>query len=179
MIALILTLGLAQAADPEFVGTDKEGAEAEEAEGTLSAELGGTWTTGNTDTYTLSAGVNGGYKWSRNKVGLVAGTLLGKSRVDANGDGILDDDERALERTETARKAFADARYDRYVSDRTSLYVLAGALVAADLGEVRRQVGTCDIDTCRGTEKAPGIKDFRLVREFIAAARNQEVGRAS
>lgn len=57
--------------------------------------------------------------------------------------------------------------------------MLAGALVAADLGEVRRQVGSCDIDTCRGTEKAPGIKDMRLVREFVAAARSQEVGRAS
>lgn len=129
MIMLIACLGLAQAADPEFAGTDKEIAEAEEAEADLAAELGGSWTTGNTDTYTLSAGITGSYEWNRNKLGLVAGTLLGKSRVDANADGILAEDERELDRVETARKYFADARYDRFVSERTSLYLLAGALV--------------------------------------------------
>ncbi len=128
MLALILTLGMAEAADPEFAGTDKDVADAEEPEGDLSAELGGSWTTGNTDVYTLSGGLSGSYKWDKNKLGMVAGVLLGKSRADANGDGILDEDERELERVENARKYFADARYDRFVSERSSLYLLAGAL---------------------------------------------------
>jgi phosphoribosylanthranilate isomerase len=56
---------------------------------------------------------------------------------------------------------------------------LAGSLTAADLPRVRRAVGACDLDVCRGTERAPGVKDPDLVRGFLAAARDPEVRRVS
>jgi len=129
MLSLLLIAGLALATEPEFEETVKEAEEVEEAEGALSAELGGSWTTGNTDFWVLAAGLDASYKWDMNQFGAKAGALVGRSRVDVDGDGLLSEAERDLSRTETARKYFADARYDRFVSERTSLYVLAGAFV--------------------------------------------------
>ena len=56
---------------------------------------------------------------------------------------------------------------------------LAGSLTAADVPRVRRAVGACALDVCRGTERAPGVKDPDLVRGFLAAARDPEVRRVS
>jgi phosphoribosylanthranilate isomerase len=56
---------------------------------------------------------------------------------------------------------------------------LAGSLAASDLPAVRREVGACHLDVCRGTERVPGVKDPGLVRGFLTAARQPEVGRAS
>lgn len=55
---------------------------------------------------------------------------------------------------------------------------LAGSLAVNDLPAVRREVGACHLDVCRGTERSPGDKDPELVRGFLAAARQPEVGRA-
>jgi len=57
--------------------------------------------------------------------------------------------------------------------------MLAGSLFAADLSAVRREVGACDLDVCRGTEQRPGVKNPDLVRGFLTAARIQEVDHAS
>lgn len=57
--------------------------------------------------------------------------------------------------------------------------LLAGSLTAGDLPHVRREVGPCGLDVCRGTERAAGVKDPRLVREFVAAAHDPEVRRVS
>lgn len=56
---------------------------------------------------------------------------------------------------------------------------LAGSLAASDLPAVRRELGACHLDVCRGTERSPGVKDPELVRGFLTAARQPEVGRAS
>lgn len=56
---------------------------------------------------------------------------------------------------------------------------LAGSLAADDLPAVRREVGACHLDVCRGTERSPGVKDPELVRGFLTAARQPEVGRAT
>jgi len=49
--------------------------------------------------------------------------------------------------------------------------VLAGRLDAANVGELVRRVRPFGVDSCRGTEKAPGLKDRSKVRDFIQAAR--------
>lgn len=128
----MLVLGwvaLAWGADPTFAGADKTVTEAEKPDSTLSAELGGTFTSGNTETFTLNGALHGSHTWKRNRMRVDLGANLGQSVVDADGDGHLDDDERAAGRAETARKYWSDVRYDRFVSQRDSLYVLAGALV--------------------------------------------------
>ncbi|MCO4746997.1 MAG: DUF481 domain-containing protein [Proteobacteria bacterium] len=127
MIPLLLaTLVFAQ--DTVFEETEKGAETAEAPEAHLGAELGGQYTSGNTEFYLLSAGMNGSYKWKRNKLGTVAGVNIGSSRVDGDGDGLLSEAERDVKMVQTARKAFLDARYDRYLSDKDSLYALAGAL---------------------------------------------------
>ncbi len=48
--------------------------------------------------------------------------------MDADADGHLNQAERTGGYVETARKYYADVRYDRFVSKKDSLYALAGAL---------------------------------------------------
>lgn len=123
---LLATFAFAQETD--FSETDKEGEAAEAPEAHLGAELGGQYTTGNTEFYLLTGGMNGSYKWARSKVGTVLGANIGRSRVDADGSGTLDDAERGVAMKQTAQKYFIDARYDFYLSDHDSLYFLGGAL---------------------------------------------------
>jgi putative salt-induced outer membrane protein YdiY len=125
MLSLIAT---AFAADPSFAGTDAAGQTFAKPESHLAAELGGAFTAGNTRTYTLNASIDGDYRWRRNKGTIDAGVNLGRAVLDSNGDGRLDDTERNGGWAETARKLWVDARYDRYVSKRDSLYLLAGTL---------------------------------------------------
>lgn len=125
--SLLLTLGTATAAEPNFVGTKKEVEEVEKPEARLTAEFGGALTTGNSEFYTLTAGINGSYKWKKSQFQLIGGAVNGSSRVDADGNGTLDDEERAVDMVESARRFYGDARYDYFLSDRDSLYVLVGA----------------------------------------------------
>ncbi len=117
----------AWAADPEFAGTDKEGKSVEKPEGKLTAEAGGALTTGNSEFYTLNAGINASYRWDASKLALTGGAIVGSSRVDADGDGTLSDAERSVPMQPNARRLFADGRYDLFLSSKDSLYVLAGA----------------------------------------------------
>ncbi|MFT6143736.1 MAG: putative salt-induced outer membrane protein YdiY [Myxococcota bacterium] len=123
----ILLLSLAGA--QEIVGTEDAGQEFDESETTLSAELGGSITTGNTEVYNLSAGIVGSHKSGRNKLGLRASTLYGSSITDREQDGKVDDADRALGRETTSQRFDSELRYDRFLGDRVSLYILAGALI--------------------------------------------------
>lgn len=127
MIWLLLPL-TALAQDPDFAGTDEEGQVFEESETTLSAELGGAYTTGNTEFYNVNGTIDFGRKWEQNKLSLVGSVLIGEGRIDADGNGTLDDTERAAERIDTAQKITGDLRYDRFVGESASLYVLVGGL---------------------------------------------------
>lgn len=126
---MLLLAALAHAEESTFVGTDKPGQKFEKPEAHLSAELGGALTTGNTQTWALHATLDASYRAGRNRFALLGGANLGQSVVDSSADGHLDDAERAAGYVETARKYFADGRYDRFVGDRDSLYLLAGVLV--------------------------------------------------
>jgi putative salt-induced outer membrane protein YdiY len=130
--ALALTLAgfgpvsTAEAADPEFSETKKDGKAVEKPEAKLGAEFGGALTTGNSEFYTLSAGLNGSYRWKRSRFTLVGAAVNGSARVDADGDGTLSDPERAVPMVENARRAGLDLRYDFFLSKKSSLYASFG-----------------------------------------------------
>ena len=111
----------------------------------LAAELGGSWTTGNTQMYTLTGNLIGSHKFGFSELGLKAGALVGRTLPDSDGDGILSKAEREGEYVDTARTLFADLRYDAYVvSDRDSFYLLVGTLSDPFSGfdlRTRQQIG--------------------------------------
>jgi len=77
--------------------------------------------------YTIYANATGSYKWDKNKLGAEAKATIGQSKVDADGDGILSDSERRDPFKPSAERYSLDARYDRFLSDKDSLYLLGGA----------------------------------------------------
>jgi len=125
----ILLFASAFAQETEIVGTEEAGQEFEAAETTLSAEFGGSLTTGNTDVYNLSAGIVGSHKAGRNKVSLLVGSLYGRSMVDRNDNGRIDAEDKEQGRETTAQRFNSELRYDRFLGERVSVYFLAGALI--------------------------------------------------
>ena len=153
MIVLTTLGSLAFAQD--FAGAevlaDDQTAEVEEAETTLSAELGGQVTTGNADLYVVNGGAVFGSRWDKNKFSALAGVNTGGAKIDD-----------ATDYQENVRRIFGDARYDRFLTEKDSLYFLAGAfhdifagydarsheqigysrlLVDTDKSEVRTEIG--------------------------------------
>jgi len=51
--------------------------------------------------------------------------------------------------------------------------LLAGSLDSANVGEAVAAARPWGVDTARGVETAPGIKDATLIRRFVAAARGE------
>ena len=127
MLLLLSFVLPATAQDVAFQGT-KETKELEvpEAKTTLAAELGGLWTTGNAQLYAVNGGITFESRWKRNRISALAGTNLGAAVPDVDGNGFLDDTERESGYRENARRVFGEARYDRFLSEKDSLYVLAG-----------------------------------------------------
>lgn len=125
----ILSPALAQSVeDVEFAGT-KEAEEGPEApETTVSVELGGVLAAGNVDYQTAQGRGVVTHRWTDNGLGLVVTGNLGRSVVDDDGDGLLSPAERSVGYQETARRLHGVGRYDRFFGERSSVYVLAGAL---------------------------------------------------
>lgn len=129
MLALLRATAPAAAQDDVFVDAAKPTEAVAEPETKLSAEVGGTFATGNVEFYTVNGGVTFSRKWKKNQVSAMALANTGKGVVDADGSATLSEAERSTGRVETARRYEAEARYDRFVGEQTSLYVLGGALV--------------------------------------------------
>jgi len=125
---LLSTLCFAE--EPDFQETVKDWKEEQqEPEADLSAEFGGSLTVGNTEFFTVSGALRGGYRWRVNRLSGIAAGLWGRGRVDGNGNGTIETDERQVPMAETARRVAVDTRYDRFFGDRNSLYALVGTLV--------------------------------------------------
>jgi putative salt-induced outer membrane protein YdiY len=98
----------------------------------LTANIGGNLTTGNSEAVSVNGGVEGSHHWGRNELSLAGGITLGFGAIDENADGFLAEAERCLgvegkECASTAERVALDLRYDRFLSDKDSLYVLVGA----------------------------------------------------
>jgi len=90
---------------------------------------------------------------SRVAAGVAAGTVLLEARG-RGGRGLTPDWARA-------------ARLARRVR-----LVLAGGLTPENVGAAIRRVRPYAVDVSSGVERAPGVKDARLIRRFIAAVRD-------
>lgn len=116
----------ASAEDSTFTGSQAEAAEKPETH--VTGELGGSYVSGNANFYTVNGLLNASHKVKMNKVSAVAGVNVGGAKVtDLDADGVPDLDPEDVEFTESARRLYADLRYDRFLSDKDSVYALAGA----------------------------------------------------
>lgn len=126
---MLFALGLlatASAEDSTFAGT--AGPETKEKPEThVTGELGGAFATGNSNYYTVNGLLNASHQFDKNKFTFGAGVNVGGARalVDTDGDGVAETLQD--EYTENVRRVFGEARYDRFLSDKDSLYALAGA----------------------------------------------------
>ena len=128
ILAVLLAPLTARGADALFAGALPPGQLAGPPMSVVSAQFGGTWSSGNASGYLVTSGVSAERRWARNRV---SGTLtlnLGRARVDSNGNGHLDDAEREATPVETARRSNVELRYDRYVGTRDSVYAMVGTL---------------------------------------------------
>lgn len=126
-IALLSLITFAQ--DDALSTTVKEAEEVEQPESSMSALIGGALASGNTQAYNASLGFNASHKWDKNRLSGQAGALYGQSVADGDGDGILSQDERNVGYVTNQQQATVDGRYDRFLSEKDSLYFLAGLLV--------------------------------------------------
>lgn len=92
----------------------------------LSAELGGSYTSGNSNFYTLLSTLNGSYQAEKSKVGLIGGAVVGAGRVDTDGNGVISDAEKDAPYKKNAERFFGDLRYDYFFGKKNSVYALVG-----------------------------------------------------
>ncbi|MEO0601920.1 MAG: DUF481 domain-containing protein [Myxococcota bacterium] len=107
---------------------DEVEAEVDKSVTTLGAELGFTYVSGNAVLVALNGGLQFSHRWKRNRFQLPATLNVGQSIPDTDGSGTLDDTERAAGLTENARRIIVEPRYDRFFSDKDSLFIVVGVL---------------------------------------------------
>jgi phosphoribosylanthranilate isomerase len=74
------------------------------------------------------------------------------------------------EGADSGRGLSADWVEARRLASRTEI-VLAGGLRADNVGSAIREIRPFGVDVSSGVESTPGVKDVRLIGEFVAAAR--------
>lgn len=124
----------ALAEDSTFVGAQAPPAEApEKAETHLTAELGGSIASGNSNFYTANGLLNASHKVKKNQVSVVAGLNVGGAKplpvvsTTTGGGTVTTPPAEPDKYVENVRRLYTDARYDRFLSDKDSLYALGGA----------------------------------------------------
>lgn len=146
--------GAAFAGDPKFeFGKADEVAKVKGTEYTASAEAGVVFTTGNSETTTITAGAKASRKTGNNKVSAEGNITYARSAVrvldDQNGNGVIDNtSEIKTEASTTAEQLAIKVRYDRFLTEFNSLFVAAlasrdlpagkEAVIGAQLGYSRR-----------------------------------------
>ncbi len=141
MTPALLLIASALAEESSFAGA-KGGTETTPAPGAhATAELGGALTFGNTETMALTGVGKVDYRWTLHALSGTFGVNWGQSKIDADGDGKLNEIERAVGFVKTAERQFVTLRYDRFVSKKDSVYGLAGAFVDTFAGYDHRLNG--------------------------------------
>jgi putative salt-induced outer membrane protein YdiY len=126
----LLALGIARPAaadDPKYDYAKPPAEEIKTTTWRASAQAGFVLTTGNSQTKTLSGGLTISRLEGRNKLQLDLTGAYVRSGVfiftDTDGDKLVDTGEFKRESQTTAKGYLAKARYDRFFTDRNSLYV--------------------------------------------------------
>lgn len=144
VVATALAAAPAFAGDPKFeYGKAEEVEKVKETEVNASAEIGLVFTTGNSETTTISAGMKASRKQKNNKLAVEGSATYARAgqRVlsDLNGNGMIDNDnEITTERQVTAESYAGKVRYDRFLTKHNSLFV--AALIGRDLPAGRELV---------------------------------------
>lgn len=132
LFSMVLCLSTAHAEDSTFVGAAPPTEEVSKTETHVTGELGGSIASGNSNFYTLNGLVNASHKFSKNQLSLTSGLNIGGAKplpVTATTTGGATESIPPAEPdkyVENVRRLYADGRYDRFLSDKDSLYVLAG-----------------------------------------------------
>jgi hypothetical protein len=123
--------------DPKFeYGNAKDVEKVKETEWTASGELGAIFTTGNSETTTITSGVKVSRKTGENKLSLEGSLAYARSSVrvlnDLNGNGMVDNANEIETVTSTTAETMAGKlRYDRYLTKSNSVF--AAILAARDV----------------------------------------------
>lgn len=132
--------GAALAQTPGFatgeIAAEKEDLEAEVAKPVtqLTAEVGFTQASGNAVFIALNGGLSFSHRWKKNRLQAPVTLNIGQSIPDEDGSGTLDAEERAGGLVENARRFIAEPRYDRFLTERDSLFLVVGFLHDPFLG---------------------------------------------
>jgi hypothetical protein len=137
--ACIVVVAIVVAAPPAFAqkfefAKSEEVEKVKEVEWTAAAELGLVFTTGNSDTTTVTAGARATRKTGKNKLSLEGSLTYARSSVlllEDNGDGVLDEADIRRVSTTTAETLAGKLRYDRFLTKYNSVFV--AALAARDV----------------------------------------------
>lgn len=125
------------AGDPKFeFGKAEDVAKVKGTEYEASAEAGVVFTTGNSETTTITAGAKASRKTGKNKVSAEGSVTYARSSLrvidDLNGNGTIDNTDEIKTEASTTAEAFAlKARYDRFLTEFNSLFI--AGLVSRDL----------------------------------------------
>jgi putative salt-induced outer membrane protein len=137
LAALAAASGPAYAGDPKFeYGKADEVAKVAGTEWDAAAELGVVFTTGNSETTTLAAGVKASRKTGQNKLAVEGSVTYARAGQlvlnDRDGNGTIDDATEIQTITAiTAETLAGKIRYDRFLTAHNSLFV--AALASRDL----------------------------------------------
>lgn len=120
--------GPALADDPSFEYSEPPEEGLDGVEWKASAQAGLILTTGNSRTTTLSGGAKGSRKAGRDKLELEASGAFARSTLflasDDNENGVIDDGEFERISQTTTRSWLLRGRYDRFLAEKDSLYVV-------------------------------------------------------
>jgi hypothetical protein len=136
VVALVGAASPALAQNPKFeFGKAEEVEKVKDVEWTASAEVGLVFTTGNSDTTTISAGARATRKTGKNKFSAESSLTYARSSILVHvddGDGLVNDEtEIATQTSTTAETVMSKLRYDRFLTKYNSLFV--AALLSRDL----------------------------------------------
>jgi hypothetical protein len=122
---------LAFAGDPKFeYGKAEEVKDVKDVEWIAAAEGGLVFTTGNSETTTVTAGMKASRKTGKNKLALDGSAAYAKSGLrilyDQNGNGMIDNESEIQDvQTITAETLAGKLRYDRFLTELNSLFIAA------------------------------------------------------
>lgn len=174
---LISASALAQPAPTFTYGKAEDVAEVKGVEWTAAADAGILLTTGNAETVTITAGAKATRKSGNNKLEAAVSGALARSGIrvatDINNNGTISEDELDNQTLVTAETISGKLRYDRYLTDKNSLYL--AALGLRDVPAGKEFSGGAQLGysrTLKKTETREALGEFGLdytYEELVAA----------